>query len=257
MIKEIQYTNIRRVLDDLMDHPLLRDITLEQVVRFVIRFISLHGYPKMFQDKIENVDIKDFRGILPCDLISITQVKNLETGLCLRAMTDTFPKGLEPSPPKSPKPNKDLLNNVKDITQQYIPPIHKFDEEPSFKTQGRIIFTSFPEGCVEIAYRAIPIDEDGFPLLIDNENYLAALEAYIKVQVFTIKFDTGKINGNVLQNAQQDYAWKAGELQSEFNSLSPSEAESFTRFWNTLILSETHFDNGFKNLSDREYRRRH
>ena len=57
MIKEIQYTNIRRVLDNLMEHPLLRDITLEQVVRYVIRFISLHGYPKMFQDKIENVDI--------------------------------------------------------------------------------------------------------------------------------------------------------------------------------------------------------
>lgn len=257
MIKEIQYTNIRRVLDNLMEHPLLRDITLEQVVRYVIRFISLHGYSKMFQDKIENVNIKDFRGILPCDLISITQVKDLATGLCLRAMTDTFPKGLEPSPLKPSKPNKDLLNNVKDITQQYIPPAHKFDEEPSFKTQGRIIFTSFPEGCVEIAYRSIPVDEDGFPLLIDNENYLAALEAYIKVQVFTIKFDTGKINANVLQNAQQNYAWKSGELQSEFNSLSPSEAEAFTRFWNTLILSETHFDDGFRNLADREYRRRH
>ena len=257
MIKEIQYTNIRRVLDNLMEHPLLRDITLEQVVRYVIRFISLHGYPKMFQDKIENVDIKDFRGILPCDLISITQVKDLETGLCLRAMTDTFPKGLEPSPPKSPKPNKDLLNNVKDITQQYIPPVHKFDEEPSFKTQGRIIFTSFPKGCVEIAYRAIPVDEDGFPLLIDNENYLAALEAYIKVQVFTIKFDTGKINANVLQNAQQSYAFLAGELSEEFCQPSYSEAEALSRMLNTLILSPTQFDQGFNHIGDREYRRRH
>lgn len=257
MIKEIQYTNIRRVLDNLMEHPLLRDITLEQVVRYVIRFISLHGYPKMFQDKIENVDIKDFRGILPCDLISITQVKDLETGLCLRAMTDTFPKGLEPSPPKSPKPDKDLLNNVKDITQQYIPPAHKFDEEPSFKTQGRIIFTSFPQGCVEIAYRSIPVDEDGFPLLIDNENYLAALEAYIKVQVFTIKFDTGKINANVLQNAQQEYAWRAAELQDEFTVPSMSEMESLTRMYNTMLLSTRQFDKRFKHLGDREYIRRH
>lgn len=257
MIKEIQYTNIRRVLDNLMEHPLLRDITLEQVVRYVIRFISLHGYPKMFQDKIENVDIKDFRGILPCDLISITQVKDLETGLCLRAMTDTFPKGLEPSPPKSPKPDKDLLNNVKDITQQYIPPAHKFDEEPSFKTQGRIIFTSFPQGCVEIAYRSIPVDKDGFPLLIDNENYLAALEAYIKVQIFTIKFDTGKINANVLQNAQQEYAWRAAELQDEFTVPSMSEMESLTRMYNTMLLSTRQFDEGFKHLGDREYIRRH
>jgi len=37
--------------------------------------------------------------------------------------------------------------------------------------------------------------------LIDDENYLAALEAFIKVKVFTIKFDTGKITAPVLQNA--------------------------------------------------------
>lgn len=257
MIKEIQYTNIRRVLDNLHEHPLLRDVTLEQAVRYVIRFIGLHGFSKMFQDRIANVDIKDFRGLLPCDLISIIQVKDLDSGICLRAMTDSFPKGMEPKMPK-PK-HKDLLNNAQsfDINNTYIPPEHRHFEEPSFKTQGRIIFTSFPEGCVEIAYRGIPVDEDGFPLLIDNENYLAALEAFIKLQVFTIKFDTGKINANVLQNAQQDYAFRAAELGSEFNSISYSEAEALSRFNNTLILNMRHFDNGFKDLGSREFLRRH
>lgn len=31
MVTNIQYTNIRRVLDDITDHPLLRDVTLEEV----------------------------------------------------------------------------------------------------------------------------------------------------------------------------------------------------------------------------------
>lgn len=256
MIKEIQYTSIKRVLDNILDHPLLRDVTLEQAIRYTIRFIQINGFPKFYKDKIEDVEIQDYRGLLPCDLISIIQVKDKDTGICLRSMSDNFPKALEPKPIEK----ENLLTDAKfpdNIKRLYIPKGQRYLEEPSFKTQGRVVFTSFPKGCVEIAYKSIPVDENGFPLLIDNENYLAALEAYIKVQVFTIKFDTGKINGNVLQNAQQDYAWKAGELQSEFNSLSPSEAESFTRFWNTLILSETHFNNGFKNLSDREYRRRH
>ena len=256
MIKEIQYTSIKRILDNILDHPLLRDVTLEQAIRYTIRFIQINGFPKFYKDKIEDVEIQDYRGLLPCDLISIIQVKDKDTGICLRSMSDNFPKALEPKPIE----NKYLLTDAKfpnNIDRLYIPKGQRYLEEPSFKTQGRVVFTSFPKGCVEIAYKSIPVDENGFPLLIDNENYLAALEAYIKVQVFTIKFDTGKINGNVLQNAQQNYAWKAGELQSEFNSLSPSEAESFTRLWNTLILSETHFDNGYKNLSDREYRRRH
>lgn len=248
MVTEIQYTNIKRVLDDLTEHPLLRDLTLDQVVRHTIRFISLHGYPKLYRDKQEVVEIKDFRGLLPCDLISIMQVKDTKTGLCLRSMTDTF------TPDEHPRENKpkDLLNNIQ---SEYIPPMERHVEELAFKTQGRVIFTSFPNGKIEITYKSIPTDEDGFPLLIDNETYLNALEAYIKLKVFTIKFDTGKITAGVLSNAQTDYGWASHLLQSEMTMVSMSEMESITRMLNTMIKPITSFDNGFKNVGDREYRR--
>lgn len=264
MIKEIQYTNIRRVLDNLHEHPLLADVTLEQAVRYAIRFLGLFGFPKMFQDRMEDVDIKDFRGLLPCDLVSIVQVKDLASGLCLRSMTDNFPKGMTGKEDGRGSHHghdrwnrQDRLDGRMDMGNTYIPPRGRNFEEPSFKTQGRVIFTSFPEGCVEVAYKGIPVDEDGFPLLIDNENYLAALEAFIKKEVFTIKFDTGKINANVLQNAQQDYAFRAMELGSEFSTPSYSEAETLSRLNNTLLLNMRHFDNGFKHLGDREFLRRH
>lgn len=256
MVTNIQYTNIKRVLDDITDHPLLRDVTLEQVIRHTIRFISINGYPQLYQDKIDTVDIKDFRGLLPCDLISIIQVKDLDTDICLRSMTDTFTPGMRPKPDERHHP-KDLLNNVNLMQGEYIPPMREHFEELSFKTQGRIIFTSFKDGKVEIAYKAIPVDEDGFPLLIDNETYLNALEAYIKVRVFTVKFDTGKIQAGVLSNAQTDYATASHALQTEMTTPSVSEMESITRMFNTLIKPVRHFDNGFKSLGDREYMRRH
>lgn len=253
MVTNIQYTNIRRVLDDITEHPLLRDVTLEQVVRHTVRFISLHGYPSLYQDKIATVDIKDFRGLLPCDLVSVIQVKDLDSCICLRSMTDTFTPGLRQKPMME-KPHKDLLNNIQG---EYIPPRKESMEELTFKTQGRIIFTSFPEGRVEIAYKAIPVDEDGFPLLIDNETYLNALEAYIKKQVFTVKFDIGKIQSGVLSNAQSEYSWAAHLLQSEMTTPSLDEMESMTRYLNTMIKPTREFDSGFKSLGNREYIRRH
>lgn len=255
MVTNIQYTNIRRVLDDITEHPLLRDVTLEQVIRHTIRFISLHGYPQLYQDKVETVEIKDFRGLLPCDLIYIVQVKDPGSGICLRSMTDTFAPGMRPKPDEQYQP-KDLINNASPVGE-YIPPMRKYTEEPSFKTQGRIIFTSFEEGEVEIAYKSIPVDEDGFPLLIDNETYLNALEAYIKVKVFTVKYDTGKIQAGVLSNAQADYSWASHLLQSEMTLPSVSEMESLTRYLNTMIKPTTSFDKGFKDLGGREYIRRH
>ncbi len=270
MVKELQYTSIKRILDNLTDHPLLRDLTLDQVVRYTIRFIGINGFPKLYCDKEIDLEIKDFRGLLPCDLISIVQVKDLRTDVCLRSMTDNFTPPSEG--PRNKRKVKDLLHNMeppkeklqdtlpprgKHFADWYIPVALKYNEEPAFKTQGRVIYTSFPESIVRIAYKAIPVDEDGYPMLIDNENYLAALEAYIKKQVFTIKFDTGKIQAGVLQNAQRDYAWLAGQLHAEFTIPSQSEMESITRALNTLIPRVRHFDNGFKNLGDREYIRNH
>lgn len=263
MVTEIQYTSIKRVLDNLLEHPMLRDLSLEQAVRHTIRFIALHGYPKLYKDKVEDVEIKEHRGLLPCDLISIIQVKDKETQECLRSMTDTFyPEKKAPKPPK-----KDLTNNVNPTVPTpphlvhyndlYFPPSRKCLHEPSFKTQGRVIFTSFPDGVVEIAYKSIPVDENGYPLLIDNEVYLAALEAYIKKQVFTVKFDTGKIQAGVLMNAKQEYAFLAGQLESEFIMPSISEMESITRMMNTMIPQVRHFDDGFVHLGDREYIRKH
>lgn len=135
-----------------------------------------------------------------------------------------------------------------------------YPDELTFKTQNRIIFTSFEEGEVKVSYKAIPVDEDGLPLLVDNSAYLRALESYIKVQVFTILFDTGKFgtgkNSNmVLQNAQQEYAWRAGQLQSEFSIPSEAEMASIAHMWTELVQTVTHRDNGYKNLGDRQYLR--
>lgn len=106
-------------------------------------------------------------------------------------------------------------------------------------------------------YKAIPVDEDGYPLLMDNETYLAALEAFIKKTVFTMKFDMGKISAGVLQNAQQDYAWYAGMLDTEMNVPSLSEMESISRMWNTLIPQVQHFNTTFRDQGNREYIRNH
>jgi hypothetical protein len=100
MVTEIQYTNIRRVLDDLTEHPMLRDLTLEQVVKHTLRFISLHGFPKMYQDREATIEIEDFRGLLPCDLISIIQAEDMQSHQCMRSMTDSFTPGLSEEKPK-------------------------------------------------------------------------------------------------------------------------------------------------------------
>ena len=238
MINDVQYISIKEILSRVTRHPLLQDVNLEAAIQYTIDFIGVFGLPDMYQDKEEIVPIKAFRGVLPCDLISINQVMDTCSGICLRSMTDTFM-------PTNQQRGKRTIGHL------------NYSDELTFKTQNRVIFTSFEEGEVKVSYKAIPVDNDGLPLVIDNSPYLRALEAFIKKEVFSYKFDEGKINEKVLSHAEQEYAWRAGQLQSEFTIPSEAEMASICHMWTELIQTVTHRDNGYKNLGDRQYLRRH
>lgn len=231
MIKEYNYVNIREVLSRILRHPLLKNVTLEQVIQHTTDFIGVFGMPRLYQDKEEVLHIEDFRAKLPCDLISINQIKECKTGTCLRSMTDNF----------MPREQHDVIIGS------------KLPKELSFKTQGQVLYVSFKTGDVSVSYKALPVDKDGFPLLIDNSVFLKTLEFYIKKEEFEILFDEGKISPAVLQNTQQRYAWLAGQLQSEFTIPSQSEMESISRMWNTLVQRTSEFNNGFSSLGNKEY----
>ena len=235
MVKEYNYINIREALSRVLRHPLLQDVTLEQAVQYTIDFIGIFCLPKLYQDKEEVLHIEDFRAKLPCDLISINQIKECKTGVCLRSMTDNF----------MPREHYDRSAG------------YKIPQELSFKTQGQVLYVSFKTGDVSVSYKAIPVDKDGFPLLIDNPVFLKALETYIKREAFTILFDMGKITPAVLQNTQQEYAFKAGQCNNEFMIPSVSEMEAFTRMYNTLIPKVNEFSKSFKHMGDREYIKLH
>lgn len=231
MVKEIKYVSIKEIVSRILRHPLLKDFTLEQAAQYVSDFIEINGFPNLFEDKEATVDIHNYKGILPCDCIQINQVKDLKTGRCLRAMQDTFLP--------SQRAYKDN------------------SEELAFKTQGNIIYTSRREEKILLSYMSIPIDKDGYPLLIDNGIYLKALELFIKKELFLILFETGKVSAAVIQNVQQDYAWRAGQLKSEFTIPNVSEMESIARMWTAMLPRTTSFDNGFKDNANREYRKIH
>ena len=224
MIQEFNYISINEIVSRIKRHPLLETISFEKVLQYVIDFFRIVGLPKMFMDKTEVIDIVDYRGVLPCDLVQINQIRDCKTHICLRSMSDSF----------YPENNRDK-------------------SELSFKTQGNILFVSFKNGKVEISYKSMPVDKDGFPMLLDHSNFLKALELYIQKEEFEILFDLSQIPAVVLNNKQQQYAWSIGQLQSELTLPSVSEMETITRMWNTLLQRTTDFSSGFNHLGDREH----
>lgn len=227
----VNYISIRQVLDDLLDHPLLQDLSLERAVNYAIHFIQIVGVPNEFEEKTALIDIKDYRGCLPCDYYDMIQVRTYKEGeYCPRVFrytTDSF----HLSPKKGDSDTWDL----------------------TYKLQNSIIYTSIKEGTIEIAYHAIKVDKEGYPMIPENSSFIQALELYIKKKVFTILFDQGKINNVVLQNTQQEYAWAVGQAQRDLTMPTIDQMESISNMWTQLLQRNNEHSKGMKPLGRREY----
>ena len=99
---------------------------------------------------------------------------------------------------------------------------------------------------------AIPTDHYGFPLIPENAAYIRALELYIQKRYFTILFNNGKINQNVLANTQQEYAFYVGQAQSDLIRPSLDQMESIKNMWTTLIPKMYKHADGFKTVNNPE-----
>lgn len=201
-------------MDRLTRNPLLEDIPFETVVDYAVDFLRIVGMPNAFWEKTEKIQIVDYRGILPCDFYKMIQVRLIDKEHnmgAFRYSTDSF-----------------HMSNVKP----------KYGGL-TYKLQGTCIITSIEKGEIEIAYRAMPIDEEGYPMIPDNSSYSRALELYIKLQWFTMLFEAGKLSTQVLTNTQQQYSWAVGQAQSDLIRPTIDEMEAISNMWNKFLPDST------------------
>lgn len=215
MISNINLITIKEVMARVLGHPMLQDVTLEQCVRHTLDFINKVGYPQIYDEKEVEVEINDYRGLLPCDLVSVILVK-------------------------------DGCEVMKKNTGYF----KKCCGNPSYSTKGRYIYTTFKQGKVQVAYRAIPVDQDGFPLIPDLPVFLNALELYIKWRAFVVLFDQQKITPQILQHTEGDYAKAVAQLNSEMALPDYAEMENITNMINQLIPSVHEYSRAFNTLGD-------
>lgn len=217
-----KYISIKVVLDNILDHPMLKDVSFERAVNHTINFMRILGCPRMFEEKVALVSIENWRGTLPCDFNDIIQVRIHSS--CDRKNYGVFRYATD---------NFHMSENKQG----------SFDL--TYKIQGNIIFTSIKEGIIEIAYNAFAVDSDGYPLIPDNSSFISALELYIKKKQFNVLFDTGKISQAVYNQVCQDYAWAVGQAQSDLIRPTIDQMEAFTNSLNTLIPRVREHSHGF------------
>lgn len=201
-------------MDRITRHPLMKDIPFETVIDYAAEFMRIVGIAPSFLEKTAKIEIQSYRGVLPCDYYQVKQVRIIDPDKrigAFRYSTDSF--------------------HMSNLKPKY--------GGLTYKIQGSCIITSIEKGQIEMAYMALPLDDEGYPLIPDNSAYSRALELYIKLQFFTILFDSGKISQQVLVNTQQQYAWAVGQAQTDMIRPTTDQMEAISNMWNKLLPDST------------------
>jgi len=221
--------SIKEVIGRVKRHKLLQSLPDETISDWSVEFLRLMNLNETFEEKLVSLEVKNFRTVLPDDFYEVIQVRTYRgdngVPMYFRAMTDKFYQS----------ENK---KNAVPFT---------------YKLQGKIMYISPIPSCkVEITYKAIELDDCGLPCVPDDEKYLRALEAYIKMRRFTDLYDEGEIKRDVLDNAQTDYYFAAGACHTNMKMPTLDEMKGISNIVNSMLPRTRSHHRGYADAGTEE-----
>lgn len=226
------YKSLGSLLWILLKNPICQDLSYEDAAEYALECIKLLGAPVIYINKIEILELSQYKAKLPCDLLYIEGIKYISN-------------------------NNSGSNTMRESSNIYHLDFFEFENENNnseltYKIQNSLIFTSRQDGCIEISYKAIHCDENGYPLIPDNQKVELALEYYILSRYLEPLWMMGKVTDKVFEYIQQKRYFYVPSAQQGLQMPSIDKMETIMSGINRLIVTNNSHTNGFKNYGIKE-----
>ena len=220
-----QTISLKTILWKVLRNPLAADLSYEEAAEYAIEVLRLLGAPLSFEDKVTNppLDIVSYKVALPSELLMIRGARlifnsdSYDSGaIALRHATDIYHTVMECGEDESGK----------QLTGEY-----------TYTTQKGIMYVSVPSGKVQISYRALMVDEDGYPLVPDDAKLTLAMEYYILHRFLEPMWIMGKITDKAFSYIEQKRHFYMGGADTSMKLAGPDHMESIMNTINRLIIN--------------------
>lgn len=221
MSRDIGFVSLKEIINKVYKDggDIVEDITEDDVVLDTIELIGIVGIPKLFENKTETLKVEKYRALLPCDFVSLIAIKTCSGPL--NASTDKF--DIEES--------KTLV--------------------PTYRINGDIITFSQEKGYVKISYVAIKTDDDGYPMIYNDQSFIRALVSYIIYKRVYTNYINGRLpNENIMERVERNYEFNIAQATNKLQMPSLDEFDNISRIMNSFIFRRSERAKGYKNIGD-------
>jgi hypothetical protein len=202
------------------------------------------------KEKVPLLVIEDYQAKLPTDLYSINQVA-YSTGITapyypMRDTAGSF----------SSNHGATLQYGGTDTTPATTTSsenITTFSGDRQYSIVGGYIKTNIKEGYLLISYQAIPVDDDNYPMVPDDESFFEAIYWYINMKLMYPKWRDGQIRDAVYYDAKS--SWNYYRKQAYGNAMMPNadQLDTIKNIWIRLIPEINASKSFYSNIGDQEF----
>lgn len=243
-----KYVTIESIIEKVYrDSGTTDSVNIDDIVNWVGDAMELLGAPYHLTEKLCTTFVKDYRASIPGDLHYINTIRG-------SGETSNSDCSLE-----------DLSSRANFLPMRYsTDAFHHWycsksddrhcDTDLTYKVNDNFIFTNFKEGIIQISYKAMPTDKNGYPLIPDDVKFREAGYWYVRWKLGMIQLGQSKINGDLYKVIDQEKCWAMAAAQNRANMPSIDLMESIKNNWIRLIPKINQHRDGFKEAGHREER---
>lgn len=275
--------SIERVLQSFYrNFPLDYALTWEDAIEWIGDLLTQLNAPVALINKTELITITDGKGKLPCDLESIIQTARAEptisgdTQFAVIASQDQGTFLVEGcgvdlvnreliTDCKVGEPSCEfILYPMRWATNSFHQKFHLTDWdyrrqsvrlENTYTVNNNYIFTSFSDGYVLMAYRAVPTDERGYPMVPGDQRWINAMVHELAWKVIRRMRLMGSFTDkDMAREIERDRDWYVAQAVNGSKIPSIDEMESWKNEWLRTIPKVNHHQNFFRNMQAPEQR---
>lgn len=202
---KLRLVSLKEIANKLKQNPVMADLQWDFIVTHAVDVLDMIGVDVVYVTKTVDIQVKDFRALMPYDLMGIVGVSKVHEN-------NLYPM----------RTSEDVLH------QDYAGFKSLADETAGFtySTSHSAFFTNFETGTIVVTYRTLATDDECFPLIPGQTEIVLAVEAYIRYKWYDVLNDLDQMSAQKLNKVETEYAWRVGQAQSAPLVPNPDEMET-------------------------------
>lgn len=199
-----------------------------EAVSWAGKALALINAPALYESKITgrdlitpNVVCADYRGELPIDFTEI-----LDNG---------------------------VRDSVSGEIYQYSGNVAKDYGGPTYSIKDNHIDISVETATLELAYTAFKVDENGFPMIPNNERVKECVRSYITYRMDHKLWRRNKLSDKVYEESKRESDWYIGSAQNALRIMNPERRKIWTKYWTQVLPTMMSSDPSDKSQLNEDY----